>query len=469
MQFDPLFINSNNEEHQKWESIVRGLFNQYKFNFENLGTSLAPQDRHDFPAYTVYPKLKAKTYFGEKKRVHFNRFYTHLGDYTGYPMADNTVAYHHFTLESYHLFWIAPLNMISNAEETFPLVFDTTENFFMEGCNQTFLKDKKYSVPQEYPVYHSNHENYFTKRFFQKNKLSPGLLLNNYDLSKYGVIHPPEDINTLHFALRLFWISVLLLGSMQEIFGPGKKKTDKIRFLEEHWTPQHGKYSSNIDEYRLNVLSFLYLTFHPVATLLCYGLYRDKYGINQGVRTTLYIKSEGKSYAFRDYLKLVIKRYIESINQRALECPQHARELKPAIKSVISLAGMFGIGYSTYSEKKKNIHINSPCNFTPHNLSSHIAGVNYIVEHNPHSPLWRLFYEFGGDWWSANEIKEVAAGEGKHWQRLKGIPRSRFVHYCHTYAALYWEKNVDQLTMPPRAKDIISQNIRNILHYPGRE
>ena len=147
LKFEPLFIKSDQETYILWEGIIRGLFNLFKFNFENMGTALLPENKNDIPAYLKYNKLTEPIYFGEKKRVHLNRFYAYNGIPTSYPMANDTCASHHWTYESYHYHWLTPMNYIANEEEIFPFIFDTEENFFMEGCNSTFINDKKYPHP----------------------------------------------------------------------------------------------------------------------------------------------------------------------------------------------------------------------------------------------------------------------------------------------------------------------------------
>ncbi|MFC1617132.1 hypothetical protein ACFL2K_02830 [Candidatus Margulisiibacteriota bacterium] len=372
MRFPSIYMDQEKKQNQIWLSYILGLFQQYKFNYEN-----------------------------------FNKFFAEPGVKTsGYPMADGQIADHHLTLEAYHYYWVMPLKYITNEKETFPLLF-SEENFFEQGCKGEFGREQKY------PIYHELHKKYFTKEFFQTNDLPISLLELDF------------GDQFLNFCLRIFWTAILLLGIMQDIF----LELDK-------WEPINGENVKKLDSFQLNLLAFLYLTFHPTATLLCYGLYRNKYGIKTNERTTIYFQKQGQFYALKDYLKVVVKEYIEN-----------APETKA--KAAVALAEMFGVGYTTSAKKKENVHLNTPYAFG-----------NYVVEHNPKSPLWRLFYEFGGEWWSREEMDQIVAGKGEHWEKWKTNKRALFVHYCHQYAAKYWQENLEKLPKEfKKAKEYIGKSI----------
>lgn len=453
MQFPPLFINDRSGSYRIWESIALGLFQQFKFNYENLGTNLKPEKDGDIMPYAVWDRLDMPFYFGETKRVHFNRYYAYGGGVTGYPMANNTIASHHFTLETYSFHWPFPAMSFLNKEEAFPYIFSTEENFFMEGCNGTFLHDDKYLLPQDYPVYHPSHQAFFEEEAFLRRGLDPRLLIRDFSLVSYGIKMDDKIVRILHFALRMFWMSVLFLGVMEMLFGQKRSDEEKIEYLKFFWSPNDGKNSLEIGSYRLNVLSFLYLSFHPVATLLCYGLYRDKYGINQGERTTIYVKYGGKDYAFKDLLRETIREYIDLINGNVGSFKNQSN-CSDLVSSALSLAAMYGVGYKTISKKNENIHIDSPVDFKPKDLAPELSKVDFWVSHAPQSPLWRIFYEFGGDWWTREEILQVMSAEGEAWERLRKTPRSFFVNYCHVYAAKFW---AEQSTVMSVSEDIQKQ------------
>jgi hypothetical protein len=470
MIFTSLFEKDNeNENYLRWESIILALFENFKFNYEVLGTLPLPQAKNDIhpslflKAFTFYGSQEY--YFGEKNHVHFNRYLAYGKNSTHYPTGKQ-MAYHHFTLETYQHIWLTPLYYISNWQETFPLIFSTQDNYFMESCNATFLFEEKYLKPQNYPLFHSLHEKYFTEKFFLENKIPASLLIHDFNIEELKI--PEEIIKTLNFCLKIFFEAALIQFSLQEIFGLFSNKEEMLKYLLENWVYPNGKKISGLSLYQLNLLSFLYLSLHPAATALCYGLYRTKYLITETHRTEFFVPVGDQIISLKDFLKEQIQTYVNFLNNCLFDKKnvQNITTINNHINAVLDLARMFGIGYKTTPEKGVNVHLNSPVDFSPKNMSPHLKSVNFIVEHTPTSPLWRIFYDFCGEWWNKEEIDQVLIGEGTHWERLKNSPRSLAVHIFHKYAANFWKENLEASKCPAKIKNYIKELLSSKYFLP---
>ncbi|MFH1390375.1 MAG: hypothetical protein ABIH56_06625 [Candidatus Margulisiibacteriota bacterium] len=451
-QFPPLFDPTNNSpNYLLWRSIVLAFFENFKFNYVSLGALPRPESADEVHPTQILESLPyyqpRDYYFGEKNHVHFNEFMAYGLPLTDYPM-DGLTAPHHFTLEQYTFIWRTPLLSISNWDETFPLIFSTEHNFFLESCNATFLADPEYLREQKYPILVPEHGKYFTKKFFEDHGLPLSLLRQNFALPG------------LNFCLKIFQESVLIMGGLTEIFGPSKD--GRIDFLLKHWDYPNGKNLAGLSPYRLNILAFLYLSLHPAATVLCYGLYRNKYGLATDKRSAFYVRTDRGLIALKDYLKELVNAYIAEINA-SLKSGADQEEARELISAALDLARMFGVGYKTEDKKGENPHINAPVDFTPIDLNPALKEINFVVEHAPTSPLWRIFYDFCGEWWNKEEIDQVLSGKGPHWERLKKQPRSVAVRTFNKLAAVFWRENIGRLKLAPKTLSAIKETCRNIL------
>ena len=451
LRFPPLFDPADKSpNYLTWRSIVLALFENFKFNYVSLGTLPKPEvesDIHPAQLLAALPYYQPKEhYFGEKGHVHFNEFIAYGLPLTDYPM-DGLTAPHHFTLEQYQFIWKTPLINVSNWEETFPLIFSTEHNFFLESCNSTFLEDPEYLGDQAYPAIVLEHDKYFTAKFFKANNLPQTLLRKNFSAP------------TLNFCLKIFQESVLIMGGLTELFGSDKNK--QLEFLKK-WDYPGGERTKGASLFRLNLLAFLYLSLHPAATVLCYGLYRNKYGLATDRRSAFYVRTEKGLVALKDFLKEQVYAYINTLNND-LKTGGDTVEIVNNINAALDLARMFGIGYTTEAKKGENPHINAPVDFTPSNLNPALKEVNFVVEHSPNSPLWRIFYDFCGEWWNSEEIEQVITAKGPHWERLKTQPRSVAVRLFNKIAAEFWRKNLDRLQPPANLLPGLKENIRKIL------
>ncbi|MBN2058443.1 MAG: hypothetical protein JW782_06590 [Candidatus Saganbacteria bacterium] len=456
--------------YRHWRSITLALFENFKFNYEYLGTGVEPQSRTDIHAshyLKQLPGYKAEPlYFGEKHHVHANSFLAYGNRLTGYPMGNKNIASHHFTLETYQYIWYAPLNFISNWQETFPLVFSLDHNYFMESCNGTFLQDDRYLQDQAYPCPAPEHKKYFTSKFFTGASLPGTLLLNGFSIDGIGL--PDTTIRTLNFCLRIFQVASLMQAALMEIFGPSTNKSDQVKHLRDHWSYPDGKNVKDVSLYRLNILAFLYLSMHPAVTALCYGLYRNKYGVKQTHRTAFFVPTRSGPVALKDFLAGEISAYIEQLNQALKSKTRPNSKVIPTkISAALDLARMFGIGYQTNQQKGVNVHKNAPYDFRPKNLAPELRSLDFIAEHSENSPLWRIFYDYSGEWWSNKQIEQLLEGQGPEWEELRSVPRSLAVHLFHQIAAHFWKDTLDRLNYPERLNKLIRARYQKILADPA--
>lgn len=469
--YSPLFANENDAaSYSTWESIVLGLFENFKFNYELLGTEPQPQEKGDVHPYYFLKEIRSyvasQYFFQEKNHVHFNSFLAYGNKFTAYPMGESQ-AYHHFTLETYQFVWHAPLLLISNWQETFPLVFSVKNNYFLESCNAAFLNDNRYLDGQEYPIICKQHGKYFNDSYFNLVSLPPSLLLKTFDIMDKKIKIQDTLIKTLNFCLKIFYASTLIQASLMEIFGSSSNKLMQIENLKDNWQYPSGENIKGLSLYKLNLLSFLYLSLHPAATVLCYGLYRNKYGVMQSHRTAFYVRDNGKIMALKDFLSYQVQTYICFLNDFLLANPLAdealVNEIILKVKAALDLARIYGIGYETNAEKGKNVHLNSPKDFKPLNLSPILRDINFIVEHFPASPFWRIFYDYSGQWWGKEEMEEVLLGRGENWEKLKNLPRSFAVHIFHKITARFWEKTLSSLNLPPKMTSVITNRYKQVL------
>ena len=459
--FDP--AEEKKPNYLLWQALVLAFFESFKFNYETLGSKPAPHDKIDIhPDYFLKhlkPYKPQQHYFDEKSHVHFNSFIGYGNKGTGYPMG-NTAASHHFTLEAYQKTWFTPLLYLANWQETFPLLFATDHNYFMESCNSFFLKNNAYLIDQEYPIRCQKHQEFFTPEYFQATNLPSSLLIKNFSPQTKGVSIPDKTIKTLNFCLKIFQTAVLVQGALIEIFG----KSDEVNHLLDNWDPPNGKKLTGLSYFRLNLLSFLYLSLHPAATVLCYGLYRNKYGVSQSHRTAFYVRDDNKVIALKDFLKHHLHFFINLMNKYLQENNNgDSQEIITKINAALDLARMFGLGYQTNQEKGENIHKNIPVNFQPTIIAPELKSINFIVEHSENSPLWKIFYSYCGEWWTKDEIEDVLVGQGKNWERLKNSPRSVAVNIFHKLAAYYWQENLAKLDFPDKIRNSISKRYLSII------
>jgi hypothetical protein len=125
---------------------------------------------------------------------------------------------------------------------------------------------------------------------------------------------------------------------------------------------------------------------------------------------------------------------------------------------------MFGVGYRTNQEKGANIHRNVPVDMKPENIHNQLSNINYIIEHDERSPLWRIFYDYCGEWWSHEEMGQIILGKGDHWERLREQPRSLLVHIFHSYAAYFFRENIESIKLSDKIKSRIIGLYKKILN-----
>lgn len=420
-------------------AILLALSEQFKFNFEALGSAPPETDSDDIHADRFLKLLPSyhpqATYFGETRHVHFNRHLAFGGPVTGYPLPSGVMTDHHFTFETYECLWPFAMFEFMAIADAAPLIFPTDRNFFMECCNSTFLTDPAYRGWMGYPIYTAAHALIFSESSFDRFGMSPSLLTPGFQIPEIPML--PSTIPTLNFCQQLLFSATLILWGLQEFFGP--VLSESADFLTAEWDPKIGEKRHSVSLYDRHLLSYLYLVIHPVSTLLTYGVYRNKYGVETSHRTTLFVQQGDQTLALKELLRLEIQQYLSAIEA----APTISFEWLEKAKAAVQLGQLFGLGYGTVPEKGQNPHWNIPHTFTAPRLKQ--MGLNLTVNHDPTSPLWRIFYDYAGDWWTPDQIQQIAAGAGPEWDMRHRHPRALAIHYSHQIVGTFWQQNLDKI------------------------
>lgn len=432
-------------------AVHLALAEQFKFNFETLGLTpaeLDPDDIHAVRFLKLLPQFHPRDIeFGETKHVHFNRHLAFGGPVTGYPLPSGVLTDHHFTFETYECLWPFALFEFSAISETAPLVFATDRNFFMECCNATFLSDPSYQKWVGYPIYAPAHAPIFSESGFQALGISPDVLTPGFQMPDLPIAS--ETLATLNFCQQLFFSATLILWGLQQFFGADIGQSPA--FLHSHWHPISGENRGRFSSYDQHFLAYLYLVIHPAATLLAYGVYRNKYGVESSHRTTLFVQEGERVLALKDRLKLATQDYLSTIET----APHISMDIQEKARAAIHLGQLFGIGYSTVPEKGQNPHWNTPHTFDAPRLAH--LGMKVTVEHDVSSPLWRLFYDYAGEWWTIDQIQQIAAGQGPEWTEFQQHPRAAAIHCSHQIVAAFWQQHLDKIQTDVQRDTCIQQ------------
>lgn len=461
-----MLLESASDNDAKLTSLILALFENFKFNYESLGKLPRPLDASDVHPYDYLKHFDAYTrkdhYFEEKNHVHFNSFIAYNKPFTAYPMK-SAAACHHFTLEQYQYLWGSALFDISDWKETAPLIFSVDNNYFMESCNAAFLLDDRYLDPNSYPASHSLHKNCYSEDMFKKMRVPRSLLMKSFQLE--GVEMPDDSIRTLNFCLRIFHVSYSILCALDELFGNNNDQA--LRHIDQ-WRYPHGEKIRKVPLFKLNILSFLYLSMHPMATALCYGLYRNKYGIDQTHRTMFYVRTREDYFPLKDFLLSKAKEYLAATNLQLNHADNdRAKKIRKKTIACLDLLRMFGCGYSTDNLKGKNTHINSPVDLEPEIKHPVLDDVDFVVQHDERSPLWRIFYDYCGQWWDIEEISRVISGKTDYLSKNSTL-RNLAVNMMSNNAAHYW-KDLGQRE-PSGSSEYLNNNVltaKKILETTG--
>lgn len=420
-------------------AIHLALAEQFKFNFETLGTFPAekdPDDTHAVRFLKLFPGFQPREVeFGETRHVHFNRHLAYGGGVTGYPLPSGVMMDHHFTLETYECLWPFSMFEFTSIAHTAPLIFATDRNFFMECCNGTFLTDPAYLRWLGYPIYAPEHAPIFSDNGVARLGISPSILTPGFGLPDIKL--NSSTLATLNFCQQLFFSATLILWGINEFFGSDFSQSPN--YLIDQWHPIRGENRSAISLQDRHFLAYLYLVMHPSATLLGYGIYRSKYGVESSHRTTLFVSEGDRVLALKERLKLAIQDYLTVI-----ESGEHiSTDAVEKVQAAIQLGQYYGIGYATVPEKGQNPHYDVPFTFKAPRLAQ--LGLTLTVRHDPSSPFWRIFYDYCGDWWTSDQIQQMAAGEGPEWTHFRSHPRAVAIHCAHQTAAQFWIHHADKI------------------------
>ena len=371
--------NESKEGYEFFEQLAKKLFEHFKYQYEVLSPVVLPENEDDIHIYQYIKKAAEKEIinldgtkyivpesgciFNEKRHVHFTRFHAFGGINTPFPLG-KSMANHHLTLEDYVLSLKYPLFKFAYNEEIIPYVFPTDHNYFLESANNCFMDDNKYDVKPNPIIYHSMHKEIYTPKYFNdKLNVSPILLSFKTNISTkfVKILSRGKNVKynrTINFALQLLYSSILILSGFVDIFGSSRNRSEMLLNLNENWTYPNGRKIKGINIYHLNILSFLYLTFHPTATVLGYGLYRNKYGVNSksAHRTAFYLTDDKIVIALKDYVSKVVKekineysldlKYIED-NELINDYKDYIKEIILLIKALLIIASYYGTGYKT--------------------------------------------------------------------------------------------------------------------------
>ncbi|MFH1683434.1 MAG: hypothetical protein ABIA67_00980 [Candidatus Margulisiibacteriota bacterium] len=460
--------------YRAWESLSRKFFEFFKYLYEPLGAQPQPvndKDMHIYPLLKKAAKARAMNLngslinlpdgrdpFGEETHSHLTRAYVFGSPITGYELSNGCLGGFHTSGFEGKLAFKVPLFNFASSSEIIPLVFPTDNNYFEESANKTFLDDPRYDQKPDFPIYHPDHRKVFTASFFaEKLRLSPDLLEVNFG---HKNTRDKKALRTLNFALKILYSAALLQSGLIDVFGPSLDKTKMTAFLEKNWRYGKGKPAKQINCYHLNLLNFLITVGHQVSYALCYGLYRNKYGMrtDDAQHGSWYFGRDKDRQPFKEFLasqiRIKVAEWVKEINaiEKNGANKQDANEWKKLINCAVKLGSLFGVAYQTESEKGKNVHYLTPVDFEPSGTGKLAKqGVNFIARHDPKSPFWRIWYSYLGKYWKGKKFfKAITEGKGKTWKSIKSSPLARLYNIGQEYSRYFWKDyfgfSIDELT-----------------------
>jgi hypothetical protein len=183
--------------------------------------------------------------------------------------------------------------------------------------------------------------------------------------------------------------------------------------------------------------------------LACYCLYRDKYTFKDGIKdeghTSIFMGKEKENSSFKWFLKDTIEKLIVYLAKeiKSLEEKNKIPEINvhvTNIKGLLQLGEMFGLGYKTKGIVGKNYNIFAPIDFGQKiEKSPYLKNINFIVKHNPYSPLWKSWFVYHGKFWrKKKENKQIFLGHGPLWKKFNSEPKAWLNFVGLQYSKLFW-------------------------------
>jgi hypothetical protein len=450
------------EGYNKFESIAKKLFEQFKFLYEVYGKNPAAENQNDIHAYSFLLEAQKKGYtnldgspirltqqgkdpFGETSHAHYQRLFLTGAPFTSYQN-DGFCSFLHNN--GYEIFTgaFAPLTSFAETGPVVPYIFPTDHNYYTEITNLSYLNDARYDSTNKKPIYHPAHAEVFSEAYFKKIRLNTCLLKAVFQKTNNATQKETHAIRTLNFALALLNSMILIQSAYIDMFGFSITKKNMVAYIKKNWLYPKGLKTQGINKFHLHILNYLFSAGHAVSYLTCYCLYRHKFRDEppDPGHTSCYPDKNIKN-SFKDLLEEQIKVALTLWSKKLAEFKNKSKETEQIltnIQAAVELASLFGAGYETKPTLGKNFNFSIEKDFGKYCKGTERFGsLNFIVKYNPASPLWKFWYIYCGRYWANKNVNmQIFKGRGRYWKMYnKKHPRAWLYHTGYQYSTGFWK------------------------------